>query len=93
RLAPKMRLAALYSGPPRDFVEVAREAGAGIFSPEHRLVTKEQVEAAHKAGLKVVPWTANTPDVWERLVAAGVDGIITDDPAALIAFLRARGLR
>lgn len=93
RLAPKMRLAALYSGAPRDFVEVAREAGAEIFSPEYRLVTKEQVDAAHKAGLKVVPWTANTPDVWERLVAAGVDGIITDDPAALIDFLRARGLR
>jgi len=37
-----------------------------------------------------VPWTANTPRDWERLVEAGVDGIITDDPAALIAWLKRR---
>jgi len=41
----------------------------------------------------VVPWTANRPADWRRLVRAGVDGIITDDPAGLIAFLEARGLR
>ena len=92
RIAPQMRRAALYSGKARDFVEIAREAEAGIVSPEYSLVTKEQVAAAHKAGLKVVPWTANTPEVWESLVAAGVDGIITDDPAGLIAFLRGKGL-
>jgi glycerophosphoryl diester phosphodiesterase len=42
---------------------------------------------AHEAGLSVIPWTANTMEHWERLIAAGVDGIITDDPAALIAYL------
>jgi len=40
----------------------------------------------------VVPWTANTPEDWERLAAAGVDAIITDDPASLLDFLRKRGL-
>jgi glycerophosphoryl diester phosphodiesterase len=88
RLAPEIRLSALYSGPPRDFTEIAKEAGAGIISPEYRLVTVEQVTAAHKAGLQVVPWTANTPQDWDRLIAAGVDAIITDDPPALIAYLK-----
>ena len=30
---------------------------------------------------------------WERLASAGVDGIISDDPAALIAWLKANGKR
>lgn len=91
-LAPEIRRSALYAGKPRDLVEIAREAQAGIVSPEHSLVTPENVRAAHKAGLQVIPWTPNTPAQWDRLVAAEVDAIITDDPAALLAYLRARGL-
>lgn len=93
RQAPEIRLAALYNGPPRDFVSIAREAKAEIVSPELKLVTAGRVEAARRDGLRVVPWTANTRKAWEALVAAGVDGIITDDPAALAAFLREKGLR
>jgi glycerophosphoryl diester phosphodiesterase len=90
KLAPEIALAALYSGAPKDFVAIAREAGAANISPEHRLVTAEQVNAAHAAGLKVIPWTANEPADWDRLIAAGVDAIISDDPAGLIAHLRSR---
>ena len=86
KLAPDIRLAALYSGPAEGFVEIAREAGAGIVSPVFPLVTPEQVKAAHAAGLQVIPWTANTSADWKRLIEAGVDAIITDDPAALIAY-------
>jgi len=92
RLAPEIRLSALYFGPPRDFVAIAREAGAGMVSPDESLVTPEQVRAAHRAGFEVVPWTANTPVEWDRLIAAGVDGIISDDPKALLEFLQQRGL-
>jgi glycerophosphoryl diester phosphodiesterase len=90
KLAPEIRLAALYGGMPKDFVEIAREAGAEIISPHYLLVTKDQVDRAHKAGLQVVPWTANTEADWKRLVDAGVDAIISDDPAALIAYLKKR---
>jgi glycerophosphoryl diester phosphodiesterase len=51
------------------------------------------VARAHAAGLRVVPWTANRPRDWTRLIRAGVDGIITDDPAGLIQHLAERGLR
>jgi glycerophosphoryl diester phosphodiesterase len=74
-------------------VEAARRAGAQIAAPEFSLISRESVAEAHRAGLKVVPWTANRPEDWDRLIAAGVDGIITDDPAALVAHLRSRGLR
>jgi glycerophosphoryl diester phosphodiesterase len=91
-LDPAIRRAGLYSGPARDFSAIAKEAGAGIVAPEKALVTPARVRAAHDAGLQVVPWTANTPEEWDRLAVAGVDAIITDDPAALLDFLRKHGL-
>lgn len=90
KLAPEIKLAALYTGPAKSFVEITQEAGADMISPEFHLVTPEQVRAAHAAGIPVVPWTANTPADWQRLVDAGVDAIISDDPAALIAYLKRR---
>jgi glycerophosphoryl diester phosphodiesterase len=92
-LAPAMRLSALYESGPDSFVDVAKRAGAGIVSPEVSLVTPEKVKAAHGEGLQVVVWTANTRPEWDTLVAAGVDAIISDDPAALIAYLKEKKLR
>jgi glycerophosphoryl diester phosphodiesterase len=97
RLAPGIRRSALFPTKREeaagDFVAAARAGEASIISPLHGLVSPEKVAAAHAAGLQVVPWTANTPADWEKLVAAKVDAIITDDPAALIAFLKGRKLR
>jgi glycerophosphoryl diester phosphodiesterase len=88
RLAPGITRAALWEGEARSFVDIAEEARTRIVAPLYTLVTAEQVAAAHEAGLSVIPWTANTPEDWKKLIAAGVDGIITDDPAALIDYLR-----
>ena len=89
KLAPEIRLSALFDKDQRDFPAIAHDAGgAGIVSPEFHLVTPEKVAAAHAAGLQVVPWTANQPEDWDRLIAAKVDAIISDDPAALIAHLK-----
>jgi glycerophosphoryl diester phosphodiesterase len=97
KIAPEIRLSALYpvsAGlPHKSPVELAKESGATIVSPHYSTVTKPEVEAAHKAGLVVVPWTANKPEDWQKLMDAGVDEIITDDPAALIAWLKERKYR
>lgn len=93
-VAPELRRAALYAGLPRDFTELSREAGGTpIVSPHYSLATPERVKQAHDAGLQVVPWTANTPELWDKLITAQVDAIITDDPKGLIDHLRAKGLR
>ncbi len=74
-----------WDGPaPGDFAgsvprAVAAEGGA-IWSPEHGALTPEQVAEAHELGLLVVPWTANERSEVDRLVTAGVDGLITDRP-------------
>jgi len=93
RIAPDLRMAALYVGRPKSLVKIAREAGTDIVAPHHRLATRRKVLRAHQAGLQVVVWTPNAPRDWKRLIAAQVDGMISDDPAGLIAYLHARGLR
>ncbi|NWF82793.1 MAG: glycerophosphodiester phosphodiesterase [Bryobacteraceae bacterium] len=94
KLVPDWPLAALYAGLPRDYPEISAEAGGmTMVNPHYALVTKDQVQKAHAAGLKVAAWTANSAEVWDKLIDAGVDGIITDDPAALVAHLKAKGLR
>lgn len=99
KIAPKVRLSALYpSGTSeaersRDHIAEAKSAGYGIISPNFRVTTKASVERAHTLGMKVVPWTANEPKIWDQLIEAQPDAIITDDPAALIAYLKQKGLR
>jgi glycerophosphoryl diester phosphodiesterase len=46
------------------------------------------VEKAHHAGLQVVAWTINEPEQMRRLIATGIDGIITDYPDCLFKVLR-----
>lgn len=91
-LAPEIRLSALTEDDPRPYPLIAQAAGGTeMVSPQLRLVTPAKVAEAHAAGLAVMAWTANTPAEWEALLAAGVDAIITDDPAALIAWLAEHG--
>ena len=54
-----------------------------ILSPNYKMVTAELVKKAHADGVKIVPWTANTPEEITRLKALKVDGIISDYPTLL----------
>ena len=92
KLDASIRLSALLEPGNHDFVAVGKSSGAGIISPHFSIVTPAKVEAAHKAGLQVVPWTPNKPADWGKMIAANADAIISDDPAALLAYLRAKGL-
>lgn len=58
--------------------------------PHHTLVTAHRVAQAHRQGLRVNTWTVNDEADLERVVACGVDGIITDYPAHVVAWLDAR---
>lgn len=86
----RVPLAGLWEGPARDYIDIAQEAGTSAVSLLEELITPDQVARAHGCGVQVLAWTANDESAWRRLTAAGVDAIITDDPAGLIAFLDAR---
>lgn len=89
QLNHRVQLAALTKEAPedKDFGRLASK-GATIWSPDKDTVTKARVEAAHAAGLKVVPWTVNDEDEMKRLMAAGVDGLISDRPDLLVRVAR-----
>ncbi|HEX9683175.1 MAG TPA: glycerophosphodiester phosphodiesterase [Acidimicrobiales bacterium] len=55
--------------------------------PHDPLVTAELVDLAHGVGLDVYAWTVDDPDRVGELATFGVDGIISDDPAAVRAAL------
>jgi glycerophosphoryl diester phosphodiesterase len=58
---------------------VAAEGGP-VWGPDHVGLDEQQVAEAHALGLEVVPWTVNRPEDMARLIAWGVDGLITDRP-------------
>jgi glycerophosphoryl diester phosphodiesterase len=47
------------------------------------VVNQPLVDFAHSLGLKVHPWTVNGEPLMHDLIALGVDGIMSDDPALL----------
>ncbi len=69
---------------------LAKAAGCAVWSPFWRNVTAEAVKEAQGLGLKVIPWTVNDPAEMARLIALGVDGMITDYPDRAQAVLKAK---
>ena len=67
---------------------LTRRVGATAVMLEHRLVTESSVAKCHAAGLPVLTWTVDEPEDLTRVVTAGVDGVITNDPRIFLATLR-----
>ena len=71
---------------------MVKAAGGAVWSPNGPAVTEALVKEAQALGLKVVPWTINNPADMERLIAWGVDGLITDYPDRLREVMAKRGM-
>lgn len=83
-VSSEARLAVLVSPRvPIGIFERAEEVAAEAINPEVSLVDAKLCRQAHEAGLAVYPYTANEIPEMERLLDAGVDGIITNYPARL----------
>jgi glycerophosphoryl diester phosphodiesterase len=62
----------------------ARQHDFQALHPHHATVDAALVQACHRAGLAVRAYTVDDPAEAQRLFAAGVDALITNDPAALL---------
>jgi glycerophosphoryl diester phosphodiesterase len=71
---------------------MVKAAGGAVWSPNGGAVTEALIKEAQALGLRVIPWTINKPEDMERLIAAGVDGIITDYPDRLREVMGRRGM-
>ena len=58
---------------------------------KRRIVDEAFVELCHRIGLQVHVWTIDHPAAMERLLALGVDGIMTDRPSILKQTLQRLG--
>jgi glycerophosphoryl diester phosphodiesterase len=85
RFAPRITTGILLVGYPVDAAAVLEAAGARDLWESVEFIDEEMVTSIHRAGGRVVAWTANDPADWKRLIALGVDGICTDRTAALVA--------
>jgi glycerophosphoryl diester phosphodiesterase len=72
--------------------EVMARADAMVYCPGFLFLDAALVRAVRAAGGRVLPWTVNQPEHWQRLLDWGVDGITTDVPDQLALFLRQRGI-
>lgn len=68
--------------------DLARQAEATVYAPDYRFLDAAQLRHCQAAGIQVIPWTVNAPEEWRRLVDWGVEGITTDYPERLAAWLR-----
>lgn len=67
-----------------DVARYAESVGATWVFPNYHYADADMVQSLHDRGMKVVPWTANRRQEWERLREIGCDGVITDLPAEAV---------
>jgi glycerophosphoryl diester phosphodiesterase len=77
----------LYQDDKEDRVAQAKDIGAQAILPKKNCVTAHVVSTAHKAGLAVCVWTANTKNEMHRMMTCGVDAIVTNYPDRLRALM------
>lgn len=65
---------------PRRVPFLLEQAGATALMLQYWVVSAAAVERAHALGAAVLAWTVDDPRWFDRVVAAGVDGVITNDP-------------
>ncbi len=82
RIDPGLPLAFIFERMPRE--KTWRDLPIQFVKPGARLVNQARVRQFHAAGMKVLTWTVNHASAMRRLSEAGVDGMIGDDPAALV---------
>jgi hypothetical protein len=78
-------------GPEKNIQEVVKQTYPRILASDMRQLSQSFINTAHQNNSKVfVDENKGTPEEWEQILKWGTDGIQTDNPAALIEFLKNR---
>jgi glycerophosphoryl diester phosphodiesterase len=82
-IAPEIRVGLLASRWPARLIGAATEMKAAAINPRVDIVTEDLCIAAHGREMSVYAWTVDEPAEMRRLIAYGVDGIMTNWPGRL----------
>jgi len=84
-LNPEIKVGLIFSKMPQEDVYQTRWE---LLSVHYSLVDRVFIEKAHKADKQVHVWTVDDPDMMKKLIADGVDNIITNRPDILYEVLQ-----
>ena len=71
-------------------LDAAAATGASIVGWDHNKLTKTQIAAIHARGLKAWAYTVDDSNRAKELVAAGLDGIITNAPGRMMKVVKGK---
>jgi glycerophosphoryl diester phosphodiesterase len=85
RLSPRLVLGTISSKPANDDqIKAAAATGADIIVWNHEKIGRNQIRLIHDLGKQAFAYTIDDPQRAAHLVAAGLDGIITNRPAEMM---------
>lgn len=74
-----------------DYERLVEEGAATILSPRYEGLHRQDVVRFQRRGIAVIPWTVNEAADICRLIAWGVDGLITDYPDRALRLANSAG--
>ncbi len=93
RLEPQLATGVLITDTaPVSPARLVHEAEAQTYCPSFEFLDEAIIRQVQAEGIRVLPWTVNAIEDWQRLLDWGVDGITTDFPNQLAGLLAARGM-
>jgi glycerophosphoryl diester phosphodiesterase len=84
---PSAMMGLIFDEANQDHTKAGIELGVRQICPQYSLVTNEMVEQAHALDLQVATWTVDDAAAMRAMIAAKVDGIMTNFPDRLLAVL------
>jgi glycerophosphoryl diester phosphodiesterase len=84
---PSAMMGLIFEESNHDYTKAGIELGVRQLCPQYSLVSAEMVEQAHGLDLQVATWTVDDAATMRAMIAAKVDGIMTNFPDRLQAVL------
>jgi glycerophosphoryl diester phosphodiesterase len=81
---PHINIGVIHAGLSLEYTDLAEELGAYSIHVCKSTVTPEQVNEAHKRGIKVFAYTVNDKEDFTLMHAMGVDGVFSDYPEKIV---------
>ncbi|MEN6292792.1 MAG: glycerophosphodiester phosphodiesterase family protein [Methanobacterium sp.] len=78
KMNPSVDAGIIFTCQPVDVMQMASNASANIIFPSYRYMNEDMVKQAKNNGISVYPWTIDDPEIFEKFVEMGADGIVTN---------------